>query len=265
VAWEIGMLAGLQEGGIDLTSADLLVGTSAGSVVAAQVACGVSLSAMLDRQLAASSGEIAASVGGTYVLRLFGAMLLAGGNPQRFRVRIGAMARRARTIPESERRAVIADRLGSREWPERRLLITTVDAADGSFVVLDRDAGVSLVDAVAASCAVPLIWPPVTVGARRFIDGGMRSSANVDLAAGCDKVVVVAPIARGGGPLPGPNAQAEALRSGGAQVAVVTPDAAAVRAIGRNVLDPSRRAPAARAGHAQSSLVAPQIVEVWSA
>ena len=79
MAWEIGMLAGLQEGGIDLTSADLLVGTSAGSVVAAQVACGVSLSAMLDRQLAASSGEIAASVGGTYVLRLFGRCSLPAG------------------------------------------------------------------------------------------------------------------------------------------------------------------------------------------
>lgn len=264
IAWEIGLLAGLQEAGVDLTTADLLVGTSAGSVVAAQVACGADLAWMLHRQLEASSGEIPASIGLAFGLRMVWAMLLARRDPQRFGAHMGAMAIRARTVPEDERRTVIANRLTSHQWPDRRLLITAVDAADGSFVVLDRASGVSLVDAVAASCAVPLVWPPITVNGRRLIDGGMRSSANADLASGCDGVVVVAPMARGGGLLPGPHAQAEALRSEGATVTVVTPDSNALDAIGRNVLDPAHRDPAARAGHVQAAAVTDQVADVWS-
>ena len=263
IAWEIGLLAGLQEAGVDLTDADLLVGTSAGSVVATQVACGADLAGMLDRQLEASHEEIRASIGRAFILRMGWAMVLARGDSQRFGARMGAMAIRARTLPEAERRAVIASRLTSREWPDRRLLITAVDAADGSFVVFDRDSGASLVDAVAASCAVPLIWPPITVQGRRLIDGGMRSVANADLASGYDKVVIVAPITRGGGPVPGPHAQAEVLRSEGATVTVVTPDANALDAIGRNVLDPAHRAPAARAGHVQAATVKGQVADVW--
>jgi NTE family protein len=264
IGWEIGLLAGLQEAGVDLTTADLLVGTSAGSVVATQVACGADLAGMLHRQMETPSGEIHASIGLAFMLRMAWAMLLARGDPQRFGARMGSMAVRSRTVPEVERRAVIAKRLTSHQWPDRRLLITAVDAADGSFVVLDRDSGVPLVDAVAASCAVPLIWPPITVEGRRLIDGGMRSAANADLASGCDKVVIVAPIARGNGPLPGPHAQAETLRSEGASVTVVTPDANALDAIGRNVLDPTHRAPAAHAGHLQAANVTDQVADIWS-
>jgi NTE family protein len=120
------------------------------------------------------------------------------------------------------------------------------------------------VDAVAASCAVPLVWPPVTVGSRRLIDGGMRSAANADLAAGFDRVVIVAPLARGGGPIPGPRSQAEALRAQGARVVLVTPDAHSVAAIGSNMLDPSRQAPSAHVGRQQAGSEATGISAVWS-
>jgi len=199
VAWEVGLLLGLAEAGVDLGAADLLVGTSAGSVVAAQVASGVPLEEMFARQVESASGEIGASIGWTYGLRLLWPWLRAGANPERFRTRVGALARAARTVPEEDRRAVIAARLPVHEWPARPLLITAVDATDGTFVAFDREASVPLVDAVAASCAVPLVWPPVTVGARRFIDGGIRSAANADLASGFDRIVIVAPQARGGG------------------------------------------------------------------
>ena len=264
VAWEVGLLLGLAEAGVDLGTADLLVGTSAGSVVAAQVASGVPLEEMFARQVESASGEIGASIGWTYGLRLLWPWLRAGGNPERFRTRVGALARAARTVPEEDRRAVIAARLPVHEWPARPLLITAVDATDGTFVAFDREASVPLVDAVAASCAVPLVWPPVTVGARRFIDGGIRSAANADLASGFDRIVIVAPQARGGGPIPGPRSQADALRAQGARVVLVTPDADSVAAIGSNVLDPSRRAPSAHAGREQARSEATEISAVWS-
>src|SRR5262249_4869400 len=132
-------------------------------------------------------------------------------DPQRFRQQMGKVARRAETVDEATRRAVIAGRLPSHEWPERDLKVTAVDVETGEFVVFDRHSGVGLVDAVAASCAVPAAWPPVTINGRRFMDGGLRSPSNVDLAAEAARVVVLAPIADGGGPLPKASSQLAAL------------------------------------------------------
>ncbi|MGK5440636.1 patatin-like phospholipase family protein, partial [Micromonospora sp. URMC 105] len=178
------------------------------------------------------------------------------------RARVGAMALAARTPSEASRRAVIEARLPVRQWPARRLLVTAVDAHSGEFVVFDADSGVSLVDAVGASCAVPGVWPPVTISGRRHVDGGVRSTVNADLAAGAERVVVLAPVTSAFGPMPRLAAQVAALRSV-ARVAVVSPDRAARAAIGRNVLDPARRAAAARAGFAQAEAVAAEVAGVW--
>jgi NTE family protein len=263
IAWELGVLAGLREHGVDLTGADRIVGTSAGSVVGTQLATGVDPEERYAAQLAPPDGEVAAALGRAAVLRL-GLAVIGRPDPQRVRARIGRFARRARTVPEAERIAVIGRRLPVHEWPERDLRVTAVDAHTGAFAVLDRSTGVPLVDAVAASCAVPGIYPPVSTGGRRFVDGGVRSPANADLAAGCERVVVLAPIVRGLGPMIGVGQQVAALRADGARVALVSPDAAAVAAIGRNVLDPARRAAAARAGRAQSAAVAAEVAAVWA-
>jgi NTE family protein len=149
------------------------------------------------------------------------------------------------------------------EWPERSLRITAVDAHSGAFRVLDRHSGVPLVEAVASSCAVPGVFPPITTGGTRYIDGGVRSPANADLAEGSARVVVLAPIVRGVGPQVGVAPQVEQLRVGGSRVVLVSPDAAAVTAIGRNVLDPAQRAGSARAGRAQAAGVIDDIAAVW--
>jgi NTE family protein len=263
IAWELGLIAGLAERGIDLTGADLLVGTSAGSVVGAQIATGVDVEERYAAQLVPPAGEIAAALGGGTMVR-FGLAMVGPRDPQRVRARIGRLALKARTVPEAERIRVIGERLPVHEWPERALRIATVDAHTGEFVILDREAGVPLVEAVAASCAVPGIWPPVSTGGRRFIDGGVRSPANADLAVGFSRVVVIAPIMRGIGPLVGVDAQVAALRADGSLVTVVSPDAGAVAAIGRNVLDPSRRAGSARAGRVQAAAAADAVAAVWS-
>lgn len=262
VAWELGVLTGLATAGVDLTDADLMVGTSAGAVVGAQVASGLPLSELYARQLVGGGAEIAARMGTAALLRWV-LVALTTRDPQRARARIGRMALAAKTMPEAERRAVIEARLPVHDWPQRRLLITAADAETGEFRAFDRDSGVSLVDAVGASCAVPGVWPPVTIDGRRWIDGGARSPANADLAAGTDRIVVLAPITTGFGPIAGVAAQVRELRTR-ARVAVVSPSAAARRAFGRNVLDPARRAPAARAGRDQAPEAAAAVAEVWS-
>ncbi|MEU7043372.1 patatin-like phospholipase family protein [Streptomyces varsoviensis] len=264
IGWESGMLAGLAAAGVDLTTAHTVIGTSAGSIVGAQLASGLlDLDALYERQLTDPKDEVAVRVGTALASRyVWGA--LRSRDARTFGARMGRMALAARTVPESDRRAVVERRLLSHEWPARRLLVTAVDAATGEFTAFDAASGVGIVDAVAASCAVPGVWPPVTIGAKRYIDGGVRSAANADLADGCGRVVVLAPIPTGGGPIATARAQAAALTAAGARVTVLMPDRASRAAFGRNPLDPARRAAAARAGRTQAAAHAESVAGVWA-
>ena len=265
IAWEIGVLAGLAEAGTDLSGADLVVGTSAGSVVGAQLACGAELGAMYERQLEPATAEKAAQLNRATLAQFAWAMLRSRGKDIEFRRRIGALAIAAEkagvTPSEQERLDVIGSRLVSTQWPERALVITAVDAESGEFRTFDRASGVPLLQAVAASCAVPGVYPPVTVDGRRCIDGGMRSAANADLAQDYDRVVVLAPIPRGVGPMASVDAQVTGMVS---RVVVVSPDKDSRTAIGRNVLDPAARAPSAEAGRRQAASVASRVADVWN-
>jgi NTE family protein len=164
--------------------------------------------------------------------------------------RIGAVALAAATVAEPVRRDVIAHRLPAHEWPERVLRVTAIDTATGELVVLDRHSSVGLVDAVAASCAVPGAWPPVTIGARRFMDGGVGSTVNMDAAGDCASVVVLVPSGESSPSPFGSGAAAEVAAFPGETLAVFADDAALV-AFGRNPLDPACRIPSARAGREQ--------------
>ena len=267
VAWEVGLLAGLADRGIQLEVADLLVGTSAGAVVGARLAWGANLAQLYQDQLdPPPAGPPPAGRSDRMRLRdmaVFGWAMLRYPDPARAQARIGRMALAARTVPEAARRAVIAARVPSEEWPARRLVVTAIDAVTGEFAALDAGSGVSLVDAVGASCAVPGIYPPVTMAGRRWIDGGVRSPANAYLAAGCERIVVLAPVSRGMRAASAAAHEAARLTQAGHAVAVVSPDRAAAAAIGRNVLDPARRAPAARAGHAQAGPALDRVGTVW--
>lgn len=268
IAWEVGLLAGLAEHGVDLSDADLVVGTSAGSVVGALLTSGADLQELFARQLDPPVAEPLARMGARSMLR-WGWAMARSRDPQQARMRIGRMALAAATVPEAQRREVIGSRLGALPWPDRSLLVTAVDATSGEFVVFDRasrvgDVPVSLLDAVSASCAVPGVYPPITIGTRRWIDGGVRSATNADVAVGYERIAVLAPITRGFRRSQGADVEVAALREQ-ASVALVAPDADARRAIGSRVLDPSRRGPAAQAGRAQAAAVADQVAEVWAA
>jgi NTE family protein len=263
IAWEIGVIAGLADLGIALAAADVIIGTSAGSVVGADITSGQEPEALYRAQLAPPDPEPAARIGWSLIGRLLW-VATTSRDPVRARVRIGHWALVARVMPEADRRKVFQARLPASGWPAKMLKVTAVDVRTGEFAVFDSSGEASLVDAVGASCAVPGVWPPVTIGNRRFMDGGVRSVANADLAARYQRVVIVAPVARGIGPImPGPGEQAAALAAAGARVALVRPDRAATRAIGRDVLDVSRRAAAATAGRAQAAAEAAAVRAVW--
>ncbi|SDO29138.1 NTE family protein [Lentzea jiangxiensis] len=259
IAWETGLLHGLAEQGVDLAEADLFVGTSAGSVVAAELAGGSALADLYAGQLLPPDGEVPARLT-PWMLARYALSYVMPGKPAAKRARLGRAALKARTPSEESRLAVFDSRLSTRDWPDRALKVTAVDATTGKFVAFDRDSGVPLVKAVASSCAVPLVWPPVTIDGSRYMDGGMRSVANVDLAAGYERVVVVAPLTRAASAAATPQAQAAKL---GVPSIVVSPDGQALAAIGTNLLDPARRKPAAEAGRAQAASIADAVREVW--
>lgn len=262
IGWLAGMVYGLSEAGVDLGDADAVFGTSAGSAVAAQLLTLRTPQELYERQLAEPEGEIPARMGSGVIARFVWAALTSR-TPEAYGRKLGRMALRARTPSEAARRAAIESRLVSPGWPDGPLRITAVDTATGTLRVFDKDSGVSLVDAVAASCAVPGVWPTWPIEGRRWTDGGVYSPANVHLASGYERVVVLAPIASGGGPLTSAADQGSRLTEQGARVAVVTPSAAAKDAIGRNALDPAVRAASARAGREQAKEHARQVAQVW--
>ncbi|MGW9047177.1 patatin-like phospholipase family protein [Streptomyces lydicus] len=267
IGWEVGILAGLADAGIDLADADVVIGTSAGSIVGAHLASRRrSLEELYEHQLTAPAADGPAARMGPAALARFAAIAVRSRDAVSFGARMGKLALAARTASEEQQREAITRTLGGlTDWPARRLMITAVDVATGQRTAFDDTSGVRLLDAVGASCAVPGIYPPVTIDGTRWIDGGVHSSANADLAAGYDRVVVIAPMPVSGGPIEGPRAQAARLVRQGARVCVITPDRAARSAFGRNVLDATKRADAARAGRRQAAAHVPEIHPIWSA
>jgi len=264
IAWETGILAGLAEHGVDLTDADLVVGTSAGSVVGVDVRAGKPLAELFEAQSAPMAAtEIYAKMGRSVMLRYAMAVtftrkpLVAGR-------RIGKLALRSKTETEAERRRIFETRMSALEWPVGDLKITAVETLSGEFIVFDANSGVSLIDAVGASCAVPGIWPPVTIMGKRYMDGGMRSATNADLAAGYERVVIIAPLHQGFGPIASVASQVGQLERQGSQVLVIKPDDAALEAIGKNVLDPGHRPAAAAAGYAQAAAEVAAVAAIWN-
>ncbi|MGW1009991.1 patatin-like phospholipase family protein [Streptomyces termitum] len=265
-AWEAGILHGLAEAGVDLSDADLIVGSSAGAVVGALLASGtVTPAELYARQTDGADTEPAVRFGAGTLLR-YTLAVLASRTPEAYGRRLGRLALRARTVDEAVRRATVAARLGdATAWPAAgRLRVTAVDAADGTLTAFDGGQdGVGLVDAVTASCAIPGAWPPASLAGRRWIDGGIHSTANAHLAADCARVVVIAPTAMGNKVVHAPARQGAALAAAGARVEVITPGSEAKAVIGARALDPAQRGAAARAGRAQAAAHAEAVAAVW--
>lgn len=256
IAWEIGVLYGLQENGIDLVEvANCVIGTSAGSTVGAQVLTGNTLESLYLRQLDDDHGEISPRLDVRLLTQIFSLLTNGGTHDDEERRHIGAMALAAPSVDEPTRRGVIEYRIGTDAWPETDLVLTAIDAETGAFVTWSKASGISLIDAVASSCAVPGVWPCVTINGRRYYDGGLRNSANAFLADGFDTVHVLAPLT--GGASPAVENEMEALRANGATVHFITADDEATAAMGPNSLDPRYRRAAAEHGRRQGRTTRP--------
>ena len=277
-AWLIGVIAGLFDAGLDVTTADLTIGTSAGSTAAAQIA-GATPTDLLAAVLAAAPQQRTGPVGsdrGRVPIRpvadhmeRISKIIASAEDAADMRRRMGAAALDLDAASDgswqTHWRATVAARLPSQLWPERAVLITAVDAHTGEPVVFDRHSGVDLVDAVAASCAS---GRPYRIGDSRYVDGGYRSNAeNADLAAGYARVLVLSPF--GGRSLTPVDwgmhlaTQIDELRARGSRVETIFPDSNSEHMFGANAMDLSLRPPAAQAGYDQGRAVAEQLTEFW--
>jgi NTE family protein len=277
-AWLIGAVAGLFDAGVDVTDADLTIGTSAGSTAAAQIAGAIPtdlFAAILAAEPPTRTGPIQ-SAGGRVPggpvadhLERMRALIATADDAADLRRRMGAAAlEKVAASDGSEQtrwRATVAARLPSQDWPERTMLITAVDAQTAEPVVFDRHSGVDVVDAVAASCSSAFAY---RIDDSRYIDGGYRSNAeNADLAAGYERVLVLSPL---GGRSLHPQewgthlaAQVDELRALGSRVETIIPDSSSEHMFGANAMDLSLRPPAARAGYDQGRALAERLIEFW--
>ena len=268
VAWMTGLLFGLTEHDVNLRTADLTIGTSAGATLAAQLGSKVSIADLFQRMVSASGDrEMAPSPSLLESFQKARSNFAAIENRSDRIRQIGNWALETPTVAEPDRRAIVAERLPSHSWPDTELQIVVVDAHSGEMVVFDRNSQVHLVDAVTASCAVPGIWPPVTIHGRRYIDGGVRSAENADLAKGYARTLILSPM---GATLPriGGNSlteQIETLHNSGGKTCLVCPDSKSRRAIGLNPLSLETRRPAAEAGRDQGRRIGADVATFWKA
>src|SRR5215204_860801 len=276
-AWLIGVIAGLFDAGLDVTEADLIIGTSAGSTAAAQITSASPTQLLADIVSAAPQPRTApvGSDGGRVPIgpvadhmERTSEIIAAAEDAADMRRRLGAAALEMDAASDGSGptrwRATVAARLPSQHWPQRTMLITAVDAHTGEPVVFDRHSGVDLADAVAASCSSGSAY---RIGDNRYIDGGYRRSENADLAAGYERVLVLSPF---GGRTLTPlewgmhlAAQVDELRAGGSRVETIFPDSNSEHMFGANAMDLSMRPPAGRAGYDQGEALAEQLTEFW--
>jgi NTE family protein len=278
-AWLIGVIGGLLEAGLDVTEADLIIGTSAGSTAAVQITSATPAQLLADILSAAppqrtgptraDGGRAPVGPGADHMERT-SRIIDAAKDAADMRRRMGAAALEMNGASDSSAqtqwRATVAARLPSQLWPQRRMLIPAVDADTGEPVLFDRHSGVDLVDAVAASCAGGFAY---SIGDKRYIDGGYRADVNADLTAGYGRVLVIPPL---GGRTRKPldwglhlAAQVDELRARGSRVETIFPDSDSQNAlgIGMNLMDLSTRRPSAEAGYNQGKVLAEQLTDFW--
>jgi NTE family protein len=273
IAWETGLAAGFAEEGIDLRLADKIVGTSAGSFVGAELAAGRSPTEMRQRLTEGANARAEQTSSGANEMpapdltKLMEFMMRVPKNEAealKLRAEIGQYALEAKTVSEEACIGFFAS-VTNTPWPAK-YSCTAVDALDGRFVVLDQSTKTELARGVASSCSVPGLFPPITINGRRYVDGGMRSATNFDLAEGFERVIAVAVIPAGAAQFMAARIDPELaqLRRSGSHVELVTPDAASLDAFGINLMDASRQIPAMEAGFKQGRAEAVRIRSVWA-
>ncbi|MDB5430156.1 MAG: patatin [Caulobacter sp.] len=254
VAWMTGLVTGLADAGLDVRQATAFVGTSAGAVVSSHLSSSLSTEALFRRQAdrAEQTPERAPPPGAADAM--VGLMQRSWSDPREKVRALCELALKAETISSAERRADIVARLAlpDEAWPTKPLSITAVDADSQELCVFTATSGIPLADVIAASCAVPGVWPVMPIGGRRYIDGGVwRTAENAHLAAGSKAVLILSPMGRLTSAALAPDIAR--LEVQGAEVVVISADEASLRTMAPGALDPATRKPAAEAGRLQGA------------
>lgn len=278
-AWMSGMLAGIEDrSGIDMRRAETFVGTSAGAIVAARLSAGgrprrpQDASASGPAEPAAPPSHSAVGAAGRLAVRAawglsapFATAALAAGAPAGALTRSVLLAR----VPGGRGSLEDVSRIVERDGPrfDGRLRVVAVDRATGRRVVFGAPGGppATVGAAVAASCSVPWVFAPVRIGGREYVDGGVWSLTNLDVApAGRDTEILCLSVTHSlplalRDPLSALRAAAavataaetHALARRGARVRILGPDAASAAVIGGRLMDRARAADALTAGYRQ--------------
>lgn len=274
IAWESGLLAGLLEAGVDLTGADTIVGTSAGSVVGARIALGETPADLLTQgreAIEGAAGTHATAIDPEVFLAMGIAMFeaLSGTKPMAEAIaQLGRMAVDATTIPEDDFVRLISSQSLDGAWPDRDYRCTAVDVESGEFTVWTAASGVPLAKAVASSCSVPAIFPPITIDGRRYMDGGVVSGTNAGLVEGAEEVVIVSVMSRA---LPmvgdllrkGLDEEIATLEASGSAVQLIEFDDATVEAAAGNLMAFDNSEAVVACGLAQGRAEAERIGALW--
>jgi NTE family protein len=278
-AWESGVITGIKDKGIDLSRADQIIGTSAGAIVGARLASRMPSSNFIDAALTPSDGHPAGQPAQTpsgpppdlsFLAGKLEVMGTGKGAQQSIRAMIGGWAQKVHpVVSESQFVASYQRRFPEKGWPGRAYECVTVDTGDGSMRVWDGPSDVPLALAVASSCALPGVFAPVTINGHRYMDGGVRSVTNADLARGCKTALILAPTMGLDDPLAKSftrplSVELQTLRDGGCKVELIAPDAASLKAFGPSIGDENHRAPALNAGRAEGQKKAGEIAKLWN-
>ncbi|HKE72337.1 MAG TPA: patatin-like phospholipase family protein [Acidimicrobiales bacterium] len=271
IAWEIGFLAALEEAGVSVRDADVVVGTSAGAIVGAQVCGGREFGAMLaEMEVTTGPAEMgearAPATGQTDVRALFEEVAQITDKAERGR-RLGAVAIEAAPFREDLYVAMIGGIIQVSEWPTAvRFMPVAADCETGERKPWKAAADLPVAAAVASSCSVPAAVPPVTIRGRRYIDGGVWSPSNADVlvGTGVERAVFIGPF---GGPESPAMGAAEAdlaeevaaLETAGIPTLVLTAGAVLRDAIGEDVLNPALRPVSVRIGRKDGEAAADRL------
>ncbi|MBA2933503.1 patatin-like phospholipase family protein [Sphingomonas sp. CGMCC 1.13654] len=276
-AFHWGLCAGLLDAGIDLRTADLIVGTSAGAIVGAQLALQIDPRhgpPIIDGYATSPRSDGAAAA--MQALMVGCARAVGSPHPEAEWREIGALAMAAETVSEDTALArPSVEAIAGQPWPTN-FRATAIDARSGEFRIWGPSDSVPLDRACASSAALPGVWPPISICGSQYVDGGVRSMLNADTAKGFARVIVISCFDLSS-PIEAPapirilnealRHEIEQLRDHGSMVEVISPDLAflALTGFGSRMLDNGLVPEAYRLARSQALRERDHVQAVWLA
>ncbi|AGZ26048.1 MULTISPECIES: patatin-like phospholipase family protein [Staphylococcus] len=258
IAWESGVLAALIENGMKISQIDKIFGTSAGAFVGAVLSNNQDMKSYY-HYLNENKDPNEQTKLKKEVYEMWRQAYIQGGNNQESIGRLlGEMIDQVQpVISMKERKKAIAKRLNDSKWTSQ-LVITAINARTGQLETINQQIGMDLIDSVAASEAVPGLWPHVTMNGKDYIDGGMVSSTNACLAKDFKQILIIAPLTQKIGKLPNVFDD-EITLSNTSDVYTITPDEFSKSIIGDNIYDASVIIEVGNAGYEQGKRLVKEI------